>query len=367
MPSLTRLPLWNAALAGRIAAVALFPVLLGSGLAGCGTSETTSKNSASGREQVVFAEPDPPSSRARRTGGQASTSTSATRSGATRSGGTAAAPAAPAAQPAAATPMDFGEDWEVALAEREKARRAAGGAEPAWSLVLATFAHEGHEVYAEDYVQKLKILTPQYAPGLRIVPRKSGSMVVYGRYLSRDDPEAQAARTELRNVTANGRIIFPKVMLAEVRPRLTAAQLHPWDLRGVKSRFPEFDTLYTLSIAIWSDFDEDLMTQDERRLSAEAQVAALRRQNYDAYFFHNEQEGISDVTVGIFLEGRDAQSTLYPPEVEAMLRQFPDRYVNGEPLLMEMVQDEISNMDDVERAKKTTRAQEPLLVEVPDY
>lgn len=263
--------------------------------------------------------------------------------------------------------MDFGEDWEAALAEREKARLAGGGSEATWALVLATFAHDGHEVYAQDYLQKLNILTPQFTPGLRVVPRKSGSMVVYGRYPSRDDAKALEDREHFRQLTANGRIIFPRVMLAEVRPQLTAAQLHPWDLRGVKARYPEFDTLYTLSIAIWGDFEEGLMTPEERRLSAEAQVAALRRQNYDAYFFHNEQEGLSDVTVGIFLEGRDAQSTLYPPEVEAMLRQFPERYVNGEPLLMEMVQDEVSNMSDVQRARKTTRAQEPLLVEVPDY
>ena len=116
-------------------------------------------------------------------------------------------------------------------------------------------------------------------------------------------------------------------------------------------------TLYTVDIAVWSTFGDASVDYEEMKRLAEAYAAQLRTQGYAAYFFHNEASETSDVTVGIFgIDAYDAQSGIYSAGVREVLRQFPARLNNGQPLQVPI---------DRFHPERGMRPQTPALVELP--
>ena len=74
---------------------------------------------------------------------------------------------------------------------------------------------------------------------------------------------------------------------------------------------------------------------------------------------HDDDLRLSMVTVGLFDHTAvDAESGLFAPEVDALLRKFPAHLVNGEPL---------RELLDRRRPGLGTRVQAPRLVLVPRF
>lgn len=231
-----------------------------------------------------------------------------------------------------------------------------------WTLVLATYTEGDHAATARDFVSQLRTIAPQIQ-GARVHTTAKGSMVIYGSYTGRDDPKAETDQQQLKALTYQNRKLFDKVILTRLDLRLTNGPLQPHDLLAARRAHPKVDPLYTLDVAIWiANVDpkteaKDRLSYEDAKRKAQAYCEKLRAQNFDAWFYNDDENRRAMVTVGLFdRRAINATSGLYNDEVEAMIKKFPVRLVNGEPLL---------EFKDKFNPKGGTKPQLPKLVLVP--
>ena len=83
----------------------------------------------------------------------------------------------------------------------------------------------------------------------------------------------------------------------------------------------------------------------------------MRKKGFEAFFYHNDDVGLSSVTVGLFGHNAvDAETGFYSPEVDAMISRFPVRLVNGQ---------EVQEYFDPTNPSLGSNVQPPVLAEVP--
>ncbi len=226
-----------------------------------------------------------------------------------------------------------------------------------WALVLATFTEGDTVAAAQRMISETARIAPQ-VQGLRVHPAGRGSMVVYGEYAGRDDKKVQEDRTWLRSITYENRPVFPRIALTHLDLRPLQADLHPYDLHMARREYPRVRPLYTLDIAVWDHFDTAELSYDEIRRAAERYARQLRNQGYEAYFYHDDVAKRSMVTVGLFdRRAINEVSGLYNDAVEELIRRFPIRLANGEPMF---------EFRDRFRPQLGVKPQTPVLGEVPD-
>jgi hypothetical protein len=250
--------------------------------------------------------------------------------------------------------------------------------DPFWTVVLATFTGEAHELRAAEARQRIILAASQLASA-RVRTTERGSMVSIGRFA---DPASPEARAELERVKSlriqsgapagagtpgasgaspgprgGGAPLFPAAMLGRVTPPVAPAALHPHSLMAARELHPGVNPLYSLQVAVWSDFESGRLSMDELRQRAEAEVRQLRARGFEAYFHHDPDRRMSMVTVGLFdRRAVDPRSGMYSDEVDRLLKQFPAHLVNGEVFNEPL---------DPRRPSRGTRVQTPKLVEVP--
>jgi hypothetical protein len=237
----------------------------------------------------------------------------------------------------------------------------------AWALVLGTFTGDGHETAAQTMIVNLRSVAPQLAAGSSVHITSKGSMVVYGRYSGRDDRRAKADLERIKAIEIRGRPLFNRVILTHLDQPTGNRQLNPHDLMAARQRYPDVDPLYTIDVGLWDDFGSGKMSWDKIRASAQSQCESLRSRGFDAYFYHDEQNQRSMVTVGLFdRRAIHPTSGMFSDEVMTIMAQFPERLVNGEPLL-ELVDPYAQRpVDKKLREAPKTKAQTPKLVLVPE-
>lgn len=262
--------------------------------------------------------------------------------------------------------LAFEEPHAAPGARPQKTSKAAPSTST-WALVLGTFTDEGHEAAAQNMIVNLRSVAPQLASGASVHTTAKGSMVVYGSYTGREDRRAKADMDRIKAIELRGRPLFNRVILAHLDQPEKGGALNPHDLMAARQRNPNVDPLYTLDVALWDDFGSGKLSWDKIRTSAEAQCERLRSQGYDAYFYHDEQNKRSMVTVGLF-DHRAIHPTsgMFSDEVMKLMEQFPARLVNGEPLL-ELVDPYAPRpVDKKKREAPKTKPQTPKLVLVPE-
>lgn len=232
--------------------------------------------------------------------------------------------------------------------------RRIDGPHAAWSIVLGTFTGPDHTEAARDAAAKLGERIPEFA-GATVRSTAQGSMLLWGQFAGPEDPSAQKEIRRIQAYEYKGARPFASAMI--VRPDPTRKPpTSPNDLRNLRAQFPRVDPLYTLQVAAWADFDGSMSLEEIRR-SAEGYAAELRARGFEAWFHHDDDLKMSVVTVGTF--GRDAydpQSTLFSPELEKLVKQFPKHLVNGTPLMLRV---------DPKNPKSAEVPQTCPLVEVP--
>ena len=160
-----------------------------------------------------------------------------------------------------------------------------------------------------------------------------GSLVLYGKYESWDDPRVPSDLDSLKNLRVNGKRIFGPIIRTTVHPSRSPDEIHPHELLSLRVRYPRARTIYTLEIEVWGDFDSGELSPHQRRTNAQDSVARLRASGVPAYFHHDPISELSIVTVGAFDESAlDAASGLPSAEVDRLQRAFPNRLTNGEHL-----------------------------------
>jgi len=227
-----------------------------------------------------------------------------------------------------------------------------------YAIVVATFTGRQHAQSASAMKSQLAAQYPQFGQLLALRPRSRGSVLSYGQYQGYDDPQAQKDMAKLRKmVTPQGRALFAQVLLMKFKPPRPIQNLHPYDLWTVRREFPTMVPIFTLEVAVWGDFDSGQFPNAKRRGAAEGYATQLRKKGFEAFFYHNDDVGLSSVTVGLFGHNAvDAETGFYSPEVDAMISRFPVRLVNGQ---------EVQEYFDPTNPSLGSNVQPPVLAEVP--
>ena len=277
----------------------------------------------------------------------------------------AAAPGArapSAAERAAAARMASANDAQrqaqaTAAAARAAARTDVDGNQTGWSVLLASVTGPEHQANAnairEEVVRRYPQLNDAY-----VSTTQRGSVVLVGHFTGPQDPAAQAELKVVKEINEGNMRAFPRAMLTRMGAGAEAGPPGPNDLRIVRRTRPNA-TLYSLQIAVWSAFGTNELKMSDIKRSAETLCRQLRAEGNEAYYFHDFDTKTSIVTVGVFgADAYDSKSTLYAPEVEAVMKKFPKHLVNGEELLMPV---------DMRDPTGKTMPQSPRLVEIPKF
>jgi len=201
-----------------------------------------------------------------------------------------------------------------------------------WGVVLATVGDDGHESVAAALRDRFAAAYPALEQAyVRSTPR--GSVVMVGRFKGPDDPAARPALEQIKAISPDGQLRpFARAYLSRVQT--TSESSGPLDLANARRKHPRVNPLFTVQVAMWSDFDSDTIPMDEIRRKSESYAQSLRLRGHDAYVRHDEDQRTSIVTVGVFdSSAYDPRSTLFSPPVERVFRAFPHMLVNGEELL----------------------------------
>jgi len=224
-------------------------------------------------------------------------------------------------------------------------------------IVVSTFTGPQHAQQAAMMKSQLSMQFPELGRSLELRQRSRGTVLTFGQYSGYDDPQAKRDMATLRSATAGGRAMFPQVFLVKYKPPRTTKNLHPYDLWTIRREFPTIVPIFTLEVAVWGDFDSGLFPPEIRRRAAEKYATELRKQGFEAFFYHNDEVELSSVTVGLFGHNAiDAETGFYSPEVDAMLSRFSARLVNGE---------EVKELYDPANPSLGGEIQPPCLAEVP--
>lgn len=225
-----------------------------------------------------------------------------------------------------------------------------------WTIILSTVSGESHRAQAQQRLAQLQ----QSLPALnraQLISADRGTMITFGRYESPDDPRAQADLKMIKELTLGPMKPFAMSMLNPMPDQSAGTTLSPHDLRSLRRQFPNTNPLYTLDVAVWIASPQDGFPWEEMKRRAEAYAAQLRQQGVEAYFYHNEGQRVSSVTVGKFdRRAIDQASGFYSVEVRSMLEKFPRRLTNGQEVMVK-----VNPADENSKLKP----QEPQLVEVP--
>ncbi len=254
----------------------------------------------------------------------------------------------PKGSPTAATPRSGPDSlaWDSDTAAPGAAARTPSGAkrqdnsasalaapQGTWGVVLATFTGDGHRQTAESFRVDIARRFPEVAAAY-VVPRTDGSAVLVGHFAGPTDSAARSTLQQVKAISDGRQQAFPRAMLS--RTESSAAPMGRFDLRQVRRRFDGPGELYTVQVAVWGDFGSSQMSLATIQARAEQHTNELRQRGLPAFYHHDDDRKLSIVTVGIFdSKAYDPRSTLYSPEVEATMTQFPVHLMNGEELLLQ--------------------------------
>ncbi|MDG2291163.1 MAG: hypothetical protein P8L37_00770 [Phycisphaerales bacterium] len=271
--------------------------------------------------------------------------------------------------------LDFGDDWDAIEQHLNRDQRNTRGTAasssdlnqlsgtqaerrgPGFGIVLGSFGRAAGGAAAQQYMDRLEVLVPEVASGLGMSTVAEGTLVFYGNYSGWTDPAAKVDLERLRDLTVNDKQVFRTAILTEIKPLRDPNQIREDELLWVRVKYPDIRVLYTLEVALWGDFESGNWPVQERRSAAVKYARSLRSRGIPAFYYHDEGRNMSMVTVGAFDHTAiDAASGLKSAQVERFMLQFPQRMVNGEPLL---------ELYDVNDPSKGGVPQPSRLVEVP--
>ena len=227
-----------------------------------------------------------------------------------------------------------------------------------YAIVVSTFTGDGAEESAAAALVTLSRQYPSLGQGLSIRKRSRGAVLTFGNYSGYKDPVAKNDMAMLRSiVTTQGMPLFGQVLLIKFKPPRDRNNLHPYDLWTARRDYPTIVPMFTLEVAVWGDFESGEFPKNRRQSSAEGYASELRARGFEAFFYHNDDSGLSSVTVGLFGPSSvDPETGFYSPEVEAMLSRFSERLVNGQPIMVYY---------DSNNPSLGSSVQRPCLAEVP--
>ncbi|MDA1007603.1 MAG: hypothetical protein O2800_01175 [Planctomycetota bacterium] len=224
-----------------------------------------------------------------------------------------------------------------------------------WGVVLATFSGDSNRAVADAAAAQIIDTYPTITE-ISVRSKPNGSVILAGHFAEATDPEAKEMLNRVRAIQVDGKPAFPRAMLTAMKGVVDGERIGAWDVRQLRLRYSEVNPLYTIQVAVWSDFDSTEITTSQVRTQSESYCRELRALGFPAFYLHTESPMMSVVTVGVYgVDAYDPRSTLFSDEVTAVMKRFPKHLVNGEEFLIAL---------DPREPKKLS-PQAPRLVEVP--
>ena len=239
--------------------------------------------------------------------------------------------------------------------------RADRASDVRWTILLRTFRPDDPAEAPITFIQSCASVEPRLGEA-QVLRRGPNPIVVFGDYPSAEDARARRDLDWVKGVEFRGQRLLPRAILTRINLRHVRGEFLPNELLSVRQR-PEFArirSLYTLQVEVWGDFDSGTMTLDQVHRRAEERVRQLRREGYQAYFHHDDDQKLSTVCIDLFDAGAwDAQSGIViDPGLELLMAAFPVHLINGEP---------VEELIDPRNPRRGGVPQRPTLVEVPRW
>ena len=230
--------------------------------------------------------------------------------------------------------MDSADDAFLSTDSAAASGETTAASQGQWSLLLATMVGPNHPIQARATRDQIASSYPVLRKAF-VRAQGKGSSVWFGRFESASDSDAVATREMVRGLRLpNGQPVFPRAFFS-ILP--DDSPVRERDLRNLRQMYPGVDPLYSLQVACWGTFNSNELSLEEVQRSAESYVNELRSRGHDAWYYHDPVTEKSVVTIGVFdSRAYDARSTLFSPEVEGLMRDFPVHRVNGEEVMVEM-------------------------------
>ena len=223
-----------------------------------------------------------------------------------------------------------------------------------WGVLLLSFTGEEHLESAKAACRQLRQRYPLLKDSY-VREKSNGSVVLVGRFTAVDDPAAKPLARQVQALQDGDERPFARAFLTRVEPAKRGSS-GALELRRLREENPDVRELYSLEVAVWSDFGSGEISLDEIRRQAEAYTKKLRAQGYMAFYQHDDDKRMSMVTVGAFgKDAYDAKTMVYSDEVEAIRKNFSKLLVNGEELLRPVM-----------RGSKEVTPERPILILVPN-
>jgi len=203
------------------------------------------------------------------------------------------------------------------------------------------------------------VITDAGLDGAYLDHRTDGTMIAYGQYVSKTDPQAIKDLKRIRSIQIDGEKIFERAILIPPTSESLRGSNSSYDLRGVKAKFGD-RAIYTLQVGIYGRVDYQQSTDEELaeyRKAAEQAVRELRGNGVMAFYYHAPARSM--VTIGVF-GARDFDASTMPPtqsdELSSLREQYPHNLLNGRGI------EETVRTD----SGKVTRLQSSQLVGIPE-
>lgn len=196
-----------------------------------------------------------------------------------------------------------------------------------WTIGLGRFEGAGHRERADAARKQLAARTG--FPDLWVGEDANASMLYAGHYPSPQDKQARTDLDQWQRLRASGKVTLPAAMLVPITPVAGApgtAGPSDLDLRSAAAR-----GLYTLQIGFYEDAQGK---SEDYKKAAEQAATALRKDGYQAYYYHGPNRSM--ITIGVFgpeaLTDKGNGEVVYADEVLALQRRFPYNLANGETI-----------------------------------
>lgn len=197
-----------------------------------------------------------------------------------------------------------------------------------WTILLRAFYGEGRDQAAQQALQAVR--DRGRLPDAFIERRRQLTMIVVGRYASRDSADALRDLERIRSMEIDGSRPYASARFLPPVGSDRAGPLEEYDLANAK-RIHGSWALYTLQIGVYSREDRPPNASELReiRQAAEQAAIALRADGELAFFAHGPHRSM--VTVGLF--GEDdfdpTNPAIQSPDLLETRRRHPHNLLNG--------------------------------------
>lgn len=169
-------------------------------------------------------------------------------------------------------------------------------------------------------------------PEAFVETRGDTALIVVGKYDSPASSDAQAMLKRVKEIVIDGQRPYMAAHMLPPPAQSLKGSIPEWDLRNAKANYGK-QAEYTLQINIYTNPSGRASASElkEFQKAAEAAVRTLRKENAEAFYYH-DQAG-STVTVGLFSQDElDSGFSLKPGAgrgVRELQKKFPYALVNG--------------------------------------